>query len=87
MFIAGELVDAFLNRKISHLERCKMVMMCKFFLKIWQSYIINASNLSEFPKVFSIEKNFLAKQTHELIDFLANSLVINYLPLLFLIYD
>ena len=39
LFVLDELCDAYLNRKIDHKTRIRMVMRAFFFLKIWKNYI------------------------------------------------
>ncbi|KAI0060330.1 hypothetical protein BV25DRAFT_977826 [Artomyces pyxidatus] len=39
LFIFGDLLDAWQNRHISHLERVKMVLRARFFLMAWRSHI------------------------------------------------
>ncbi|OJT13578.1 hypothetical protein TRAPUB_9877, partial [Trametes pubescens] len=42
LFVFGELVDAYQNRAISHLERIKMVLRAKFFIQLWRCYLEKA---------------------------------------------
>ncbi|KAI0054490.1 hypothetical protein BV25DRAFT_1922630 [Artomyces pyxidatus] len=39
LFILGELVDAWQNRRIPHLARAKMVLRARFFLMAWRNHI------------------------------------------------
>lgn len=39
LFINGELIDAYQNRNIPHLERIKMVLREKFFYQMWRSFL------------------------------------------------
>jgi hypothetical protein len=38
-FVIGEMVDAYQNRHITHLERATMVMMARYFLMAWRAHI------------------------------------------------
>ncbi|CAG8654771.1 24961_t:CDS:2, partial [Gigaspora rosea] len=74
LFVIGELIDAYQNRAISHIERARIAMMAYFFLKIWKSYIalVGLAN----PNYISLEKNFLATQTFNILTSLAESLIL-----------
>ncbi|CAG8651700.1 24198_t:CDS:2 [Cetraspora pellucida] len=72
LFVIGELIDAYQNRTISHLERARMAMMAYFFLIIWKSYIASVGLAN--PNYISLEKNFLATQTFNILTSLAKSL-------------
>ncbi|RIB11242.1 hypothetical protein C2G38_2262096 [Gigaspora rosea] len=74
LFVIGELIDAYQNRTISHLERARMVMMAYFFLTIWKSYIRSVALNN--PNYVSLEKNFLATQTFNILISLAESLIL-----------
>uniref|UniRef100_U9SUQ0 Uncharacterized protein n=1 Tax=Rhizophagus irregularis (strain DAOM 181602 / DAOM 197198 / MUCL 43194) TaxID=747089 RepID=U9SUQ0_RHIID len=41
LFIIGELIDSYLNREITPLERIKMSMTAFFFLQLWKKHIAN----------------------------------------------
>ena len=36
LFVMGEVVDAYQNRQLRHIERVKMVLRTRFFLEIWR---------------------------------------------------
>ncbi|KAF8797488.1 hypothetical protein BYT27DRAFT_7237241 [Phlegmacium glaucopus] len=40
LFVFGELVDAYQNRSITHLERLKMVLRARYFLDSWETYLV-----------------------------------------------
>lgn len=46
LFLMGEVVDAYQNREIPHLERVKMVLWLYFFLERWESFLGHA----QYPK-------------------------------------
>lgn len=39
LFVMGEAVDAYQGRTISHLERVKMVLRCRYFLRLWKRFL------------------------------------------------
>ncbi|KAJ3764787.1 hypothetical protein FB446DRAFT_795722 [Lentinula raphanica] len=59
LFIFGELVDAYQNRRISLLERCHMVLRAYFFLDFWETFLDQAS--------YSKTKYFLSKEVVDII--------------------
>ncbi|PKC59128.1 hypothetical protein RhiirA1_469907 [Rhizophagus irregularis] len=60
LFIIGELIDSYLNREITPLERIKMSMTAFFFLQLWKKHIANMSE--KYSDFISLNKNFLADQ-------------------------
>jgi hypothetical protein len=47
LFVFGELIDAYQNRHISHIERFKMVLRARYFLDAWEIFLAH----SGYPKV------------------------------------
>lgn len=39
LFVFGELIDAYQNRSISHVERVKLVLRARYFLDMWRTYL------------------------------------------------
>ena len=39
LFVMGEAVDAYQSRTISHLERVRMVLRCRYFLRLWKRFL------------------------------------------------
>lgn len=74
LFVIGELIDAYQNRMILHLERARMAMIAYFFLMLWRSYILSARSANS--NYISLEKNFLATQTFNILTSLAESLIL-----------
>ena len=54
LFIAGEVVDAYQSRIISHLERVKMVLRCRYFLRLWKRFL-NVAGYAESRHYISRE--------------------------------
>uniref|UniRef100_U9SS17 Uncharacterized protein n=1 Tax=Rhizophagus irregularis (strain DAOM 181602 / DAOM 197198 / MUCL 43194) TaxID=747089 RepID=U9SS17_RHIID len=73
LFIFGELIDCYLNRQISPLERIKMAMTF-FFLRFWCQHILNLSE--NYPDFISLKKNFLADQSYSILTSLAESMIL-----------
>ena len=42
LFVFGELVDAYQNRSIPHLERLKLVLRARYFLNMWRTCLVVA---------------------------------------------
>ncbi|CAB4482434.1 unnamed protein product [Rhizophagus irregularis] len=74
LFIMGELIDSYLNREITPLERIRMSMTSFFFLRFWREYVTNMSE--KYPDFISVSKNFLADQSFTIFISLAESMVL-----------
>jgi hypothetical protein len=70
----GELIDSYLNREITPLERIKMSMTAFFFLQLWKKHITNMSE--KYPDFISLNKNFLADQSFAIFISLAESMIL-----------
>ncbi|KAJ7832421.1 hypothetical protein B0H14DRAFT_3712239 [Mycena olivaceomarginata] len=55
LFVFGELVDAFQNRRILHIERVRMVLRAYFFLDLWERFL----NVANYPT----HKYFLSRES------------------------
>lgn len=42
LFVFGELIDAYQNRHISHVERLKMVLRVRYFLDAWEIFLVHS---------------------------------------------
>ncbi|GBC53360.2 hypothetical protein GLOIN_2v1772310 [Rhizophagus irregularis DAOM 181602=DAOM 197198] len=73
LFIMGELIDSYLNREITPLERIRMSMTSFFFLRFWREYVTNMSE--KYPDFISVSKNFLADQSFAIFISLAESMM------------
>ncbi|KAJ3528013.1 hypothetical protein NMY22_g9566 [Coprinellus aureogranulatus] len=67
-FVIGELVDAWQNRRISHLARAKMVMRAKFFLMAWRAHI------DKHPD-HSANTHFISRESYDILLTLCDSLL------------
>ncbi|KAF6742097.1 hypothetical protein DFP72DRAFT_1109656 [Ephemerocybe angulata] len=68
LFVLGELVDAWQNRRISHLERAKMVMRARFFLTAWRSHIVAHPD-------HSLNIQFISRESFDIFITLCDSLL------------
>ena len=68
------MLDSYLNREISHIERIKMAMRAYFFLYLWRFHIETTSQL--YPNYISLAHNFLASQSFDIFTSLAESLLL-----------
>lgn len=75
LFVFGEMVDAYQNRKISHLERIKLLLRAKFFKEIWKSFLKEAS--------YSTQRHFISKEADDIMDIVING----YLGLVYIHRD
>jgi hypothetical protein len=39
LFVMGEVIDAYQARTLGHLERIKMVLRCRYFLRLWDRFL------------------------------------------------
>jgi hypothetical protein len=64
LFVMGEVVDAYQSRTISHLERVKMVLRCRYFLRLWKRFLQAAG--------YSEAKYYISKEADDILDKLIN---------------
>ena len=67
LFVMGEIVDAYQSRSISHLERIKMVLRCRYFLRLWKRFI----NAAGYTK----SKNYISREADDILDTLIDGLI------------
>lgn len=67
LFIFGELIDAYQNRHIPHIERVCMVLRTFFFLEIWEEFLIEAG----YPR----GKYFISKEACDIVKYLVHGLI------------
>ncbi|KJA12983.1 hypothetical protein HYPSUDRAFT_152101 [Hypholoma sublateritium FD-334 SS-4] len=75
LFVFGEMVDAYQNRKISHLERIKMLLRAKFFKDIWKSFLKDAG--------YKTGRYFISSEADDIMDIVING----YLGLIYIHRD
>jgi len=67
LFRSGEVVDAYQSRTISHLERVKMVLRCRYFLRLWRRFL-NAAGYSK-------SRYFISREAEDILDKLTDGLI------------
>ncbi|KAI0039353.1 hypothetical protein FA95DRAFT_1577642 [Auriscalpium vulgare] len=67
LFVLGDLVDAWQNRSISHLERVKMVLRARYFLVLWSKYLESAQ--------YKLPKHFISREAADIASFLISALI------------
>lgn len=68
LFVMGEMVDAWQNRNIPHVDRARMVMRAKFFLMGWRSHIV--SHPDHAPHI-----HFISRESFDVFMTLCDSLL------------
>ena len=67
MFIAGEVVDAYQSQTISHLERVKMVLQCRYFLRLWKRFL-NVAGYTE-------SRHYISREADDILNTLIDGLL------------
>ena len=66
LFIMGEVVDGYQGRTLSHLERIKMVLRCRYFLRLWKRFL----HVAGYP-----EKYCVSREAQDIIEKLIDGLL------------
>ncbi|KAH9896485.1 hypothetical protein C8Q73DRAFT_642433, partial [Cubamyces lactineus] len=67
LFVMGELVDAYQNRHISHVERVKMALRARFFLEGWRAYL----KAAQYPE----SRHFISREAADICNILIDGLL------------
>ena len=67
LFVIGEAVDAYQSRTISHLERLKMVLRCRYFLRLWKRFL----KAAEYPEA----RYYISKEADDILSKLIDGLL------------
>lgn len=59
IFVVGDMVDAYQNRSISHVERATMVLTARYFLMAWRSH-------TEMHPDHSLSTHFISRESFEI---------------------
>lgn len=59
LFVLGEIIDAWQNRSISHLERATMVMMARFVFMAWRTHVIS-------HPAYSLNVQFISRESFDI---------------------
>ncbi|PKB94280.1 hypothetical protein RhiirA5_439152, partial [Rhizophagus irregularis] len=74
IFVMGELIDSYLNRNISPVERIRMALTSYFFLHLWRFHIETLHQ--KYSNYVSIRQNFLSDQSFAIFTSLCESMVL-----------
>ena len=66
LFVMGEVVDAYQGRTLSHLERVKMALRCRYFLRLWKRFLRAAGYA---------EKYCISRESQDIIEKLIDGLL------------
>jgi hypothetical protein len=67
LFVFGELIDAFQNRRLQHRERIRMVLRARFFLKAWETYL----SICGYPK----SRYFISREANDILHILIDGFI------------
>jgi hypothetical protein len=67
LFVMGEVVDAYQSRTITHLERIKMVLRCRYLLQLWKCFL----NAVRYPKT----RYYISRKADDILDTLVDGLI------------
>lgn len=67
LFVMGEAVDAYQSRTISHLERVRMVLRCRYFLRLWKRFLQAAG--------YNEAKYYISREADDILDKLIDGLL------------
>ena len=67
LFVMGEAIDSYQSRTISHLERVRMVLRCRYFLRLWKRFL----QATGYSKV----KYYISKEADDILNKLINGLL------------
>jgi hypothetical protein len=67
LFIFYELIDAYQNRQMKHIERAQLALRALFFMEMWENFLEKA----KYPK----HKHFISKEACDITHFLIHGLL------------
>ncbi|KAF8193695.1 hypothetical protein BJ912DRAFT_848156 [Pholiota molesta] len=67
LFVFGEMIDAYQNRQITHLDRVKMVLRTHFFKDFWKKFLEEGG--------YPITQHFMSKEADDITDIIINGLI------------
>lgn len=67
LFVMGEVVDAYQSRNISHSERVRMVLRCRYFLRLWRRFL----KAGKYPKT----KYYISREANDILEKLIDGLL------------
>jgi hypothetical protein len=67
LFVMGEAIDAYQSRTIAHLERVKMVLRCRYFLRLWKRFLQAAG--------YANARYYISREADDILDKLTDGLL------------
>lgn len=67
LFVMGEVVDAYQSRNISHCERLRMVLRCRYFLRLWRRTL----QAGKYPEA----KYYISREANDILEKLIDGLL------------
>ncbi|KAL6306598.1 hypothetical protein BKA93DRAFT_885233 [Sparassis latifolia] len=67
LFVFGELMDAYLSRHLSHIERIRLALRAFFFMDMWESFLERAG--------YSKAKHFISPQARAIVGILIRGII------------
>ena len=67
LFIFGELIDAYQNRSMQHLERIKLVLRAKYFLESWEAFLVASG--------YRKDRYFISREAADILNFIINGFI------------
>ena len=67
LFVMGEVVDAYQSRNINHRERVRMVLRCRYFLRLWRRFL----QAGRYPE----SKYYISREANDILEKLIDGLL------------
>jgi hypothetical protein len=67
LFVFGELIDAYQNRSMHHLERIKLVLRAKYFLDSWEEFLMACK--------YRKDRYFISREAADILHFIINGFI------------
>lgn len=67
LFVMGEVVDAYQSRSISYSERVRMVLRCRYFLRLWRRFL----QAGKYPET----KYYISREANDILEKLIDGLL------------
>ena len=67
LFVFGELINAYQNRSMQHLERIKLVLQAKYFLDSWETFLMACK--------YRKDRYFISREAADILHFIINGFI------------
>ncbi|KAF8167513.1 hypothetical protein B0H34DRAFT_854442 [Crassisporium funariophilum] len=67
LFVFGEVIDAYQNRNMPHLERIKLVLRARYFLDSWEAFLIASG--------YRKDRYFISREAADILHFMIGGLI------------